>query len=108
MTTHLNHIRLTVGEEHVWVEHYIDLETDATFFVTADERTELMRVDFTADCFNPAGEHIGSFRTDENSLWYFVYPDHEQKIPTPNKDLIKAEVLVFKELVARNYIKVQP
>lgn len=49
MTTNLNHIRLTVGEEHVSVEHYTDLETDATHFVTAEDRTELLRVNFTAD-----------------------------------------------------------
>lgn len=48
--------------------------------------------------FDANDNHIGSFYTDKNSLWEFHVGPFV--IKTGNKDLLKAEMKVFKALVS--------
>lgn len=82
------------------VEHSINTETDATHFhVWLEDGTlrEVMRIDSCARVFM-GDERYGEFSMDENHLWFYRHPDGHETL-TGNKDLLKAEVKVFKELV---------
>ena len=101
----LNHLRLGTREEPIWVSHYINPNNDSTYFEV--DNKVVMTVDSSAYAYNSDNARFGMFRTDNTDLWSFCFDDTGHLIPTPNKDLIKAEVLVFKQLVERGVIKLQ-
>lgn len=99
----LNTIRLP---EDIWIEHTINTENDETNFKNVETGQTVMRVDSSAYVYDST-KCIGSFRTNEENLWDFIcLSSNQDSIAIPNKDLIKAEVRVFKELVSRNVLKV--
>ena len=101
----LNNFRLGTREEPIWISHYINPNNDSTYFEVADK--VVMTIDRSAYAYNAENRKFGMFRTDSTELWRFCFEDSNQFIPTPNKDLIKAEVLVFKQLVERGVIKLK-
>lgn len=95
----LNSIRLGDREKPIWVTHSINTLDDSTKFVNNDKT--VFRIDSSANMYDAEGKLFGCFRMDNDHLWYFKYADRSERIETPNKDLIKAEVLVFKTLFER-------
>lgn len=114
--TLLNTIRLDTPDNpdiKLWVEHFMIIENaDTSYFEAVDSQKILMQVDHHASA-TVDGKCIGHFFMSDGALWDFVFADEngrcdyhsENRIKTPNKDLIKSEVRVFKELVARGLIK---
>lgn len=78
-------------------QHRIDTCTDATDVITESGEV-LYTVDSGANMFDRAGR-IGKFRLDQNYLWYFEGMSG-LVIETGNKNLIKAEMKVFKHFLA--------
>jgi hypothetical protein len=75
--------------------HFIDTEDDST--VLEEYGEVLFKVNSDAVLFDRAGS-LGKFRTDTNNLWFFECLSGVI-IETGNKDLIKAEMKVFKHLL---------
>lgn len=78
--------------------HSIDTENDATYLKDWNGSL-LYTVNSDADLSDKIGLRIGSFRTDTNGLWYFRFGSSNTTIQTGEKDLIKAELKVFKNLM---------
>lgn len=76
--------------------HYINTDTDAT---TLEDESDNVRFIVNSDAylFDRAGK-LGAFYTDENGDWYFKGLSG-LIIVTDNKDLIKAEMKVFKHFL---------
>lgn len=76
--------------------HYINTETDGT---TLEDNSNEVRFTVNSDAvlFDRAGK-LGNFLTGNDNLWYFSCLSG-LVIETGNKDLIKAEMKVFKHFL---------
>ena len=89
----------------VVIVHSLSLDDDSTQFNIEDSDETILKVSSTGQVFNQASKQVGSFSLDNRDLWFFRFSDSEEIISTPNKDLIKAETRILKELIDRKIIK---
>lgn len=81
-------------------EHYIHTGDDSTFLVACASRdTRLFSVTNDARVLDHTSHEIGTFHLDNNHLWYFESTTGDFKFESGNKNLIKAEVKLFKKLL---------
>jgi len=87
--------------------HTIDFNDDSTQLVVYDTDEVLYRVDSNAYVYDRVGR-IGQFHMDSYGYWYFkgLHGVHIVHIATTNKDLLKAEVIVFTKLLENDYEKI--
>lgn len=99
-------IMQSVSVGGVWYRHEIDTETDATHFIDEDTDGEVLRIDRSADVYvHPFTEQFGRFRMETGDFWSFLFEDESKgKIETNHRDLIKAELVVFKKLINDNQL----
>jgi hypothetical protein len=100
---------LKVGD--TLINHYINTETDATCFARSEDLKLLCVI--SRDALMTDGERpLGKFYLNQDGYWFFVFADDQghysyhlaDRLETGNKDLIKAEAKVLKELVNRGKI----
>lgn len=86
--------------DSVVYSHKIDSKTDATFFIKEEENVAMFRVDSSANLFDSNDIAIGRFRMNKDGYWIYTSQDFKVEVFTGNKSLLKAEMKIFKDLLA--------
>lgn len=82
----------------IWYDHSIDTEDDSTVLVRENDKKVIWKIDFRADMYDSEGALVGRFHLDKSNYWEYTHQDGTV-ITTGNRDLLKAEMKVFKVLL---------